>query len=103
MAEVDGLQDPYLAIINISISEHINLYNKATVGLLESDRYDITISKWNDFYQELEDAVFIFGFKAAVFIVTSIYGLYIHTEVKDLILSYPYITQVMVDPHYEIL
>ena len=50
-----GIQDPYLAILNISTSEHLKL--------LESDRYDLTRSKWNGFYQEMEDAVSTFGFK----------------------------------------
>ena len=51
MASVGGLQDPYLSILNISTSEHLKLYNKAIVGLPESDRYDITRSEWNNFYQ----------------------------------------------------
>ena len=47
----DGLQDPYLATLNISTSENIKLYNKAIVGLTESDRYDLTRSKWTVIYQ----------------------------------------------------
>ena len=62
-AQVDGSQDPYLATIDLSMSEQLYLYNKTIVGLPESDIYDLTRSKWTDFYQELEDAVSIFGFK----------------------------------------
>ena len=102
-AQEDRLQDPYLAILYLSTSEHLNLYNKAIFGLPESDRYDLTRSKWTDSYQELEDAVSIFGFKPAVLIVTSSYGGYEPNEVKDIILSYPYTMKVMVDPHCEIL
>ena len=40
-APVDGLQDPYLD----------TLYNKAISGLPESNRCDLTRSKWKDFYQ----------------------------------------------------
>ena len=58
MAElVESLQDSYLSTLNISTSEHLKLYNKAIVGLPESDRYDLTRSKWTKFYQELEDDV----------------------------------------------
>ena len=94
-----GLQDPYLATLNISTPEHHNIYNKEIVGIPQSDRYDITRSKWTEFYQELEDAVSTFGFKAAVFIVTSRYQHHAHTEVKYIILFYPPITQVMVKSH----
>ena len=52
IVEVDGLQDPYLETINISTSEHLNIYNKAIVGIQEIDRYDLNRSKWTDFYQE---------------------------------------------------
>ena len=47
----DGFLDPYLAILDIYTSENLNLYNKAIVGLPESDRYDLTRSKWTKFYQ----------------------------------------------------
>ena len=50
-APADELQDSYLAILNISASEHLKLYNKAIVRLPESDRYDINRSKWTEFYQ----------------------------------------------------
>ena len=53
MAAADSIQDPNLFILNISTSEHLKLYNKAIVGMSEIDRYDLTISKWTDFYQEL--------------------------------------------------
>ena len=48
---VDGLQDPYLDTLELSTYEHLKLYNKAVVGLPESDRYDLIRSKWTDFYQ----------------------------------------------------
>ena len=63
-ALADGIQDPYLTILNFYTSEHLKLYNKAIVGLPESDRYDITISKRTDFYQELEETVSSFVFKS---------------------------------------
>ena len=50
-APADGIHNPYLAIIYISTSEHLKLHNKEIVGLPEIDRYDLTISQWNDFYQ----------------------------------------------------
>ena len=50
-ATVDGLQDPYLATIELSTSENLKLYNKAILRLPESDRYDLTRSKRTDFYQ----------------------------------------------------
>ena len=53
MAEYDSLQYPYLATLYLNTSEHIKLYNKAINGLSESDRYDLTRSKWTDLYQEL--------------------------------------------------
>ena len=52
MAEpVDGIQDHYLATLDLSTYEHLKLYNKAIFGLPESDWYDLTRSKWTDFYQ----------------------------------------------------
>ena len=50
-ATVDALQDPYLEILDLYTSEHINIYNKAIVGLPESYRYDLIRYKWTDFYQ----------------------------------------------------
>ena len=74
MAEqVNGIREPYLAALNISTSKHLKLYNKAIFGLPQSDRYDLTISKWTDFYKELEDVVSKFGFKTSVLIVTDRY------------------------------
>ena len=102
-ATAEGLHKPYLAILDLSTSEHLKLYNKANFSLLESDRYYLTRSKWNEFYQELEDAVSIFGFKSAVIIVTDRYGVHITTEVNKIIMSYPSITQAMVDSRCEIL
>ena len=100
---VDGLHDPYLDTLNLSTYEHLKLYRKAIDGLPESDRYDITRSNWTDFYQEFEDAVSTFGFKSAVLIVTDIDTINSPTEVKNIILSYPSITQIMVESHCEIL
>ena len=100
---VDGLQDPYLETLYLSTSEHFKLYNKAIVGIPESDRYDLIRSKWTNFYQELEDVVSTFGFKSADLIVTSRDAGHAPTEVRNIILSYPSITKIMVDSHYEIL
>ena len=44
-APVDGFQDPCLATLDLSTSEHLKLYNKAIVGIPESDRYYLTRSK----------------------------------------------------------
>ena len=79
MAAADRLQDPYLYILYIFILEHLKIYNKAIFGLLENYRYDTIRSKWVECYQELEDDVFTFVFKAAVLIVTVIYGLHAET------------------------
>ena len=104
MAEpVDGIQEPYPDIIYISASEHLKLYKKAIYGLPESNRYDMTRSKWTDFYQELEDDVYTFGYKAAVMIVTTRDGFHIPTEVSNTILSYPATTHAMVDSHGDIM
>ena len=103
MAVVESFQDPYLLTLDLSTSENIKLYNKAIVGLSESEKYDLTISKWNDFYQKLEDDVSTLGLKAAVFIMTSRETLHATTELKDDILSYQSTTKVMVDLHCEIL
>ena len=54
-------------------------------------------SKWNEFYQELEDYISKYRFKAAVMIVTARHGVHIITEVKKIIMSYQYITQAKVD------
>ena len=95
-APAEELRYPYLEILDIFTFEHCKFYNKAIVWIPESDRYDITISKWTEFYQELEDAVSTFVFKSAVFVVTSRYGGHVPTEVKDVIMLYPSITKVMV-------
>ena len=42
MAASDGLHGSYLSVLNISISDHFKLYNKAIVGIPESHRYDPT-------------------------------------------------------------
>ena len=33
MAALDGIQVPYLVTLNIYLSEHINIYNKAVFGI----------------------------------------------------------------------
>ena len=93
---VERLQDPYLDTIELSTYEHLNIYNKGIVGLPESDNYDLTRSKWTNFYQELEDDVSTFGFKSAVLIVTARDTGHARTGVKNIILSYLSITQIMV-------
>ena len=103
MTAVDGLQDPYLSIINIPVSKNLNLYNKEIFGLTEINRYDLNRYKLTEFYQEFEDAVSTFGFKSAVLIVIDIDTINSPTEVKNIILSYPSITQIMVESHCEIL
>ena len=50
-APADRLQEPYLTTLNVTTSEHLNLYNNSIVGLPESDRCDMTSSKYTDFYQ----------------------------------------------------
>ena len=61
--------------------------------------YDMTRSKWIDFYEELEDTVSTFGLKSEVLILTDRYVLNALTEVKDIIMSYLSITPSMVDSH----
>ena len=95
-APADGIQYPYPAFLYLSVSEHIKLYNKEISGLPERDRYDLTTYKWTEFYQELEDYVSTFWFRASVLIVTAIDAHNSPNEVKEIILSYPSITQVMV-------
>ena len=45
----DSLHDPYLSTLYITTPDHINIYNKAIIGLPEIERYELTISKWTDF------------------------------------------------------
>ena len=78
-APVDGLQDPYLSTLELSTSEYLKIYNKEIVGLPESDRYDLTISKWTEFCQELEDIVSTFVFKSEFLIAISIYAPHVPT------------------------
>ena len=86
---VDELQDPYLDALDITTLEHLNIYNNTIVGQPEGDRYDVTISKWTKFYQELEYDVLIFWFKAEILIVTSIYLNQAPTEFNNIISFYP--------------
>ena len=98
---VNRIQYPYLSTLDLTTSEHLKIYNKEIVGLPESNMYDLTKSKWNKFYQELEDSVFIFGFKASVLIVAAIYLNQAPTEFNNSILFYPSIIEAMVDSHCE--
>ena len=50
----------------------------------------------------MEDAVSTLGFKSEFLVVTSRYTGHAPTEVKNIILSYPSIKQIMMDLHYEI-
>ena len=84
-APADGIQDPYLAILNLTTSEYLKLYNKEIIELPESDRYDLTRSKWTDFYQELEVAVSKFQFTSAVKIFTLRYVNHSPTEPNNVI------------------
>ena len=69
-APAERLQNPYLSTLNLATSEHLKLYKMAVLGLPKINRYDLIRSKWTDFYQELDDAVFTSVLKAAVIIVT---------------------------------
>ena len=82
VAPVDGIQDPYLSILYLYASEHLYLYNKAIVRLPESYRYGLTRSKWADFYQELEDSVSKFVFKAEVLVLNARYGLHVPLKLR---------------------
>ena len=72
MASVNGRQDPYLATLDISTSEHLKLYNKLFLGIPENARYALTRYKFTEFYQEMVDAVSKFVFKSALHIITAI-------------------------------
>ena len=50
MAASDIQQDLYLATLDLKTSEYLNLYNKAITRMSESDRYNLTMSKWIDLY-----------------------------------------------------
>ena len=103
LSPAEGLQDHYLAALDLYTYEHLKLYKKSIVGLPKSDKYDLNRSNWTDFYQELEDAVSIFELKSAVFIVASRNVGHAPTEVKNIILSYPPNIKIIVDPHFETL
>ena len=51
----------------------------------------------------MEDTVSTFGFKSAVLLVTTRYPGHSPTEFKYIILYHPYITQIMVKSHCEIM
>ena len=42
VAPADRLQEPYQAILDMTVSEHLNIYNMETIGLPENYRYDLT-------------------------------------------------------------
>ena len=89
----DGLQGPYMTILNLTTSEHLNLYKKVTIMLPGSDRYELTMSEWNNIYQESEDYVSTFGFKGAFQIATDRYASHVPTKFDNVKSSYPSITQ----------
>ena len=101
MAETDSLQDPYLVTMDPKTSEHLNIFNKEITGLSESNRYDLTSSKWTDFYQDPENAVATFGFNVSVQVFTAIYPGNVPTEFKNIIDSYNSITRSMIYYHCE--
>ena len=84
-APAGGIQDRYLATLNLTTSEHINIYNKEIIGLPENDRYDLTRYKLTEFYQEWENSVSTFGLKAAFEIVTYRYVKHAPTEFNNVI------------------
>ena len=100
-APADRLQGPYLFTLYLTTSEHLKLYNKAIFWLAESNRYALTKSNWTELYQELEDTVLTFVFKALVLVVKIRDGFHIPTEFTNVISFYPSITQAMVDSHCE--
>ena len=51
MSALDRIQDLYPDTLGLYILEHLNIYNKKIVWIYGNDRYDLTSSKWNDFYQ----------------------------------------------------
>ena len=51
VAPSGDIQDPYLATLNPTTSEHLKLYNKEIFGLPKIDRYALNRSKCTDFYQ----------------------------------------------------
>ena len=100
MAEsADGIQYPYLEVLDIFTSEYLKLYNTEIIGIQENDSYDMTGYRWSEFYQELEDAVSTVGFKETVLIVRARDGVHITTEVKNIILFYPSTTRAMSELH----
>ena len=101
MEEYDSLQDPYLDKLDLKTSENLKLYNKAINVISESDRYDLTRSKWTYFYQELEDDVFTFGYNSALQVVIERDPVNVPTESKNIIHSYNSITQAIIESHCE--
>ena len=101
MEEYDSLQDPYLDKLDLKTSENLKLYNKEINVISESDRYDLTRSKWKYFYQELEDDVFTFGYNSALQVVIERDPVNVPTESKNIIHSYNSRTQSMIDSHCE--
>ena len=81
MASAPDYRSPYyyLATLDHTTSEHLNLYKKAIVGLPESDRYDLNRSKWPEFYQEFEGTVLTFWFKSGFLIMTTRYEGHVST------------------------
>ena len=96
MAAADSLQDPYLATLELNISEHLKLYYKSITGLSKSKRYDLTRSKCKYLYKEQESDMYTFGLKSAVHVVTARDSGNLPTEFKNIIQSYFSITLYMI-------
>ena len=84
-SSADGIQDPYLDTLNLTTSDHLNIYNNAIIGLPENNRYDLISSKWTIFYQQFEDTVSTFGFKVAAQIVSTTDLNHALTDIKNII------------------
>ena len=79
--------------MNLFAWEILKIYTKAIVGIHENGRYDLTRYNWTYFYQELEDAVSTFSFKASTHIVTDRVVNHFTTEFTNFISYYNLITQ----------
>ena len=103
MTNQDGLQDPHLDTINLYTSEDLKIYNKAIVWLTESVRYDLILYKWTNFYQIWIILYQHSDSKQQFWLWTNRDSLHAATELNEIIMFYPSITQVLVNSHYEVL
>ena len=99
MAAADSLQYPYLAILELNISEHLKLYYKSITWLSKNKRYDLTRSKCKYLYKEQEADMYTFGLKSVVQVVTARYPGNLPTEFNNIIHSCTSITQDMIYSH----